>query len=260
MSMNLCMPSGLSLDPTTASASDILSGKTAYNGDGELLAGTYSLPSVNVTAGNMLSGTSAINSSGSVVNGSMRNNGRWPNADKVTFEQSKIWMYKSDGYTEGGLGANGSTFGNASASDVRSGVTFTSQNGLRLSGNMYIPARVICAVVFIGPFSTGGDGDPIFNHVLYTDSNYISSASTYSVTFRQQVTVRIRGTFHILNSGRNHSLTAGSTTLVYTTSNVSDRGYHGFDRTLTLYSGNSIYRDNEIYQIGTGYSYIVELA
>lgn len=72
---NLAMPTGVSLDSTTASASDIFSGKTAYNGEGERITGTYSFPSVNVTAGNMLSGTSAINSSGSVVNGSMANNG-----------------------------------------------------------------------------------------------------------------------------------------------------------------------------------------
>ena len=72
---NLAMPAGISLDSTTASSSDIFSGKTAYNGDGERITGTYSFPSVNVTSGNMLSGTSAINSSGSVVNGSMVNRG-----------------------------------------------------------------------------------------------------------------------------------------------------------------------------------------
>ena len=72
---NLAMPTGVSLDSTTASASDIFKNKTAYNGDGELITGTYNFPSVNVTAGNMLSGTSAINSNGSVVNGSMVNRG-----------------------------------------------------------------------------------------------------------------------------------------------------------------------------------------
>ena len=72
---NLSMSTGASLDSTTAVATDIFSGKTAYNGDGERITGTYSFPSVNVTAGNMLSGTSAINSSGSVVNGSMVNRG-----------------------------------------------------------------------------------------------------------------------------------------------------------------------------------------
>lgn len=84
----------------------------------------------------MLSGTSAINSSGSVVNGSMTNNGRWPDADKVTFEENKIWMYKSSGYTEGGLGASGGTFGTAAASSVLSGSTFTSSNGLKITGTM----------------------------------------------------------------------------------------------------------------------------
>ena len=76
MSNYLCRPSNSieNLLETTASASDILKGKTAFN------------------------------SKGSLLTGSMVNNGRWSNADKVTFEESKIWMYKSSGYTEGGLG------------------------------------------------------------------------------------------------------------------------------------------------------------
>lgn len=89
---------------TTATASDVLKDKTAYDSNGKLIIG------------------------------SMINNGSWPDADKVTFENSKIYMYKTSGYTDGGLGASGSIFGNASTSDVKSGVTFTSQNGLKLTG------------------------------------------------------------------------------------------------------------------------------
>lgn len=46
------------------------------------------------------------------------------------------------GINQGYLGLDASTFGNASASDVRPGVTFTSQNGLKLTGTMDINANI----------------------------------------------------------------------------------------------------------------------
>ena len=134
MSSYLCMPSGLSLDPTTVNSANILKDKTAYDGEGNLLTG------------------------------SMRNNGRWPNADKTTFEGSKICMYKSDGYTEGGLGADGSTFGNASASDVRSGVTFTSSNGLNLTGTMPNGSKLIGALSGVS-----GGSDKAYSYIASSE-------------------------------------------------------------------------------------------
>lgn len=68
--------------------------------------------------------------------GTMRNNGRWPDADKLTLEQGKIYMYKQDGYTEGGLGVAASTLGNASSGHVLSGVSASSQNGIGFGGTM----------------------------------------------------------------------------------------------------------------------------
>ena len=68
--------------------------------------------------------------------GTMRNNGRWPGADKLTLEGGKLWMYKQDGYTEGGLGVAASNLGNAQAGHVLSGVSASSANGLGFGGSM----------------------------------------------------------------------------------------------------------------------------
>ena len=66
----------------------------------------------------------------------MRNNGRWPGADRLTLEGGKLWMYKQDGYTEGGLGVAASNLGNAQAGHVLSGVSASSANGLGFGGSM----------------------------------------------------------------------------------------------------------------------------
>lgn len=90
-----------------AALSDVLSGKTFYAGDKTLHTGT------------------------------MHNNGRWPDAEKLTLEGSKIWMYqKQNGYLEGGLGVAASNLGNASPGHVLSGVSASSSNGLKFNGTM----------------------------------------------------------------------------------------------------------------------------
>lgn len=90
-----------------AALSDVLSGKTFYAGDKTLHTGT------------------------------MHNNGRWPDAEKLTLEGSKIWMYqKQNGYLEGGLGVAASNLGNASPEHVLSGVSASSSNGLKFGGTM----------------------------------------------------------------------------------------------------------------------------
>lgn len=90
-----------------AALNDVLSGKTFYAGDKTLHTGT------------------------------MHNNGRWPDAEKLTLEGSKIWMYqKQNGYLEGGLGVAASNLGNASPGHVLSGVSASSSNGLKFNGTM----------------------------------------------------------------------------------------------------------------------------
>lgn len=101
--------SGLSkskLAIANAALDDVLSGKTFYAGDKILHTGR------------------------------MVNNGRWPDAEKLTLEGSKIWMYKTSGYTEGGLGIDASNLGNANSKHVLSGVSASSSNGLKFGGTM----------------------------------------------------------------------------------------------------------------------------
>lgn len=136
MAIDLMSAGGAVLDTTTAGAGDIKSGKTAYNGDGELVTGTYALPSTTAGAGDILKDKTAVNSSGTLLTGTMVNNGRWPDAEKLTLEGSKIWMYKTSGYTEGGLGISASNLGNASSGHVLSGVSASSSNGLKFGGTM----------------------------------------------------------------------------------------------------------------------------
>lgn len=136
MAIDLMSAGGAVLDTTTAGAGDIKSGKTAYNGDGELVTGTYALPSTTAGAGDILKDKTAVDSSGTLLTGTMVNNGRWPDAEKLTLEGSKIWMYKKSGYTEGGLGISASNLGNASSGHVLSGVSASSSNGLKFGGTM----------------------------------------------------------------------------------------------------------------------------
>lgn len=136
MAIDLMTAGGAVLEETTATASDILKGKTANDGEGEQITGTLELTG-DAGAGEVLSGkTFYTTNPKSKQTGAMRNNGRWPDADKFTLEGNKIWMYKQDGYTEGGLGVAASTLGNAQAEHVLSGVSASSANGLGFGGSM----------------------------------------------------------------------------------------------------------------------------
>lgn len=127
---------GAVLEETTATAGDILKGKTANDGEGEQIIGTLKLTG-DADAGEVLSGKSFYTTNPkSKQTGTMVNNGRWPDAEKLTLEGSKIWMYKTSGYTEGGLGIAASNLGNASSGHVLSGVSASSSNGLKFSGTM----------------------------------------------------------------------------------------------------------------------------
>lgn len=75
MAIDLMSAGGAVLDTTTARSEDIKSGKTAYNGDGELVTGTYALPSTTAGAGDILKDKTALDSSGSVITGTITNRG-----------------------------------------------------------------------------------------------------------------------------------------------------------------------------------------
>lgn len=146
--LNLAMPTGVSLDSTTAVASDIFSGKTAYNGERERITGTYSFPSVNVTAGNMLSGTSAINSSGSVVNGTMANNG----SISATLNPGGSKSYSAGYYSGGTITCN-----SASSSIKHTNVNIATGDSYQTTISGYAPGTI---VGITGMWRNGGDSNP----------------------------------------------------------------------------------------------------
>ena len=105
-----------------------------FNGGGGLSSGK--LAQATAAESDVLSGKKFYAGNKNLKTGTMVNNGRWPDAEKLTLEGSKIWMYKKSGYTEGGLGIDASNLGNASPGHVLSGVSASSSNGLKFGGTM----------------------------------------------------------------------------------------------------------------------------
>lgn len=105
-----------------------------FNGGGGLTASKLAL--ATATEAYVLEGRKFYAGDKTLRTGIMRDNGAWPNADRLTMESGKLYMYKSDGFTKGGLGAAGALLGNAAAGNVLEGVTASSANGLRFGGSM----------------------------------------------------------------------------------------------------------------------------
>lgn len=106
-----------------------------FNGGGGLSSGK--LAQATAAESDVLSGKKFYAGNKNLKTGTMVNNGRWPDAEKLTLEGSKIRMYqKQNGYLEGGLGVAASNLGNASPGHVLSGVSASSSNGLKFGGTM----------------------------------------------------------------------------------------------------------------------------
>ena len=135
MAIDLMSAGGAVLDTTTAGAGDIKSGKTAYNGDGELVTGTYALPSTTAGAGDILKDKTAVDSSGTLLTGTMVNNG----AKTASLAPGGSYTIPA-GYHNGAgkVTANSvSLSGNANAGQVLSGYTFYKDNyNTKLTGSM----------------------------------------------------------------------------------------------------------------------------
>ena len=135
MAIDLMSAGGAVLDTTTAGAGDIKSGKTAYNGDGELVTGTYALPSTTAGASDILKDKTALDSSGSVITGTMVDQG----AKTASLAPGGSYTIPA-GYHNGSgkVTANSvSLSGNANAAQVLSGYTFYKDNySTKLTGSM----------------------------------------------------------------------------------------------------------------------------
>lgn len=119
-----------SFPSTTASAGDIFKGKTAINSSGSVITGTYSFPTVNVTAGNMMSGTTAINSSGSVVKGTIVNRG----SPAATLSVGGSKSYSAGYYSAGTVKVNSLPSTSASAADIKKGKVALNSSGNQITG------------------------------------------------------------------------------------------------------------------------------
>lgn len=245
-----------------AALSDVLSGKTFYAGDKTLHTGT------------------------------MHNNGRWPDAEKLTLEGSKIWMYqKQNGYLEGGLGIDASALGSASPGHVLSGVSASSSNGLRFGGTMTnrgawtstispggkvtVPAgyhngnglvqaskdyagRCVYASAHVGPGSTGGDGTQDLEQVLYADGTWVTSASAWGCRFVKSGTVRIRGNYHKSDPNRTRYITIGGTTLLSLGANT--RGDYSFNKTVSVANGTTLSVTGDTFRLNDALWITIEIA
>ncbi len=225
---NLVTSTGVSLDPTSAVASDIFKDKTAYDGEGNRIVGTYTFPSVNVTAGNMLSGTSAINSSGTVVNGSMVNRGS--NAATLSVGGSKTY---SAGYYSGGtVTVNSLPSITASASDIRSGKTALNSSGQVITGTL---AGFSGSGIFAAFGSTSGYN---ISGCLIADGNFVRNAGTGGCTFTRACTVRVVG-YGTIPQYCSFSITCAGQTLV-SISSGSSANSGSCDRNIAVSSGSGL--------------------
>ena len=105
-----------------------------FNGGGGLSNGK--LAQATASEAQVLAGQKFYAGGKTLKTGTMRNNGSWPTADKLTLESGKLYMYKQDGYTQGGLGVDGAALGNAGAGNLLAGVSASSKNGLNFAGGM----------------------------------------------------------------------------------------------------------------------------
>lgn len=121
------------LDNTTAVAGDIVAGKTAYNGDEELVTGTLYDAGSEPTG----SGIGQYNPGDGLYTYIYLPN---ESTGEASFSSAKVTR---------SLKYPAHEFGNASASDLRVGKTMTCKDGVRVAGTLQIPTIKFCEVANI---------------------------------------------------------------------------------------------------------------
>ena len=227
MSNYLCRPSNsienLLETITTANPSDIFSGKTAYDNNGNLITGTYSLPSVNVTAGNMLSGTSAINSNGSVVYGSMVNRG----SPAATLSVGGSKYYSAGYYSAGTVNVNSLPGTTASAKDIKAGKIALNSSGNQIIGTFAAQGKDILGYGYAHRIGNPGSYKNTQNSSLFDGR-----------TFKASMTIGIFAFAIASNDHQTCEVICGGQSLVSAYTNIHPSPA---ETTISVYNGTTIY-------------------
>lgn len=167
-----------------------------FNGGGGLSSGK--LAQATAKASQVLDGVPFYAGSKTLQKGTMRNNGSWPDADKLTMESGKLCMYKSDGYTAGGLGAAASLLGGASTSDIMQGATASSSKGLRMAGSIVDRGNWGAEIapgglVTIPAGRHGGGGKVSAKSIKYASKTLDAPGASYSYTITEGTLIGVTG-------------------------------------------------------------------
>lgn len=167
-----------------------------FNGGGGLSSGK--LAQATAKASQVLDGVPFYAGSKTLQKGTMRNNGSWPDADKLTMESGKLCMYKSDGYTAGGLGAAASLLGGASTSDIMQGATASSSKGLRMAGSIVDRGNWGAEIapgglVTIPAGRHGGGGKVSAKSIKYASKTLDAPGASYSYTITGGTLIGVTG-------------------------------------------------------------------
>ena len=165
MSSYLCRPSGGADLPATSGNSDMIFKGCKFNdSEGNSITGTMINRGDSTNDGG--DATLYLNAEHPSIGLTISNTGYFSvNSDGVNrFCMEAVKGAYGYRHNAGYLGLPATLFGNASASDVRSGVTFTSQNGLNLTGTMPNGSKLIGALAGVN------SGDNV---------HYFSAASEY---------------------------------------------------------------------------------
>ena len=167
-----------------------------FNGGGGLSASK--LAQATAQPSQVLAGVPFYAGGKTLQKGTMRNNGSWPDADKLTMESGKLCMYKSDGYTAGGLGAAASLLGGASASDIMQGVTASSSKGLRMAGSIVDRGNwgteiAPGGLVTIPAGRHGGGGQVSAKSIKYASKTLDAPGASYSYTITEGTLIGVTG-------------------------------------------------------------------